>query len=279
MSLIESELAKSIIFIPAAVDEAGLTPQEFRIYVHLARLDGKGIEFPSVENMARACRMNKDTVWAALKALGDRGLILRMSSAGKASKYQLTQPGSWRIEGQPTPPLPLASQSTSQPIEKPAITANEKAVAEIWNEIAELKGLAKAQEWTEARRKMVRARIKDYGLKFLENFKLAAKACSESEWAVTNKANLEHCLRPENFQRYLDAARTEKAPQSEAGDKPARILPDFVIRKIAGKNSELEQAKRQLRKDEADKGKDSGSAQDTRRRIARLEAEIAELES
>lgn len=75
----------SLPFIPAALDDAGLSPRAFRLYCHLCR---RGAGWGSVENMARVCAMNRKTILAALAELMAAGLALRESRPGRTSVYR-----------------------------------------------------------------------------------------------------------------------------------------------------------------------------------------------
>lgn len=59
--------------VPVAAYDAGLTPEEFRIYLRLCRLahDGKT---QSIETMATTCKMSRSQVKLTLNALRVRGM-------------------------------------------------------------------------------------------------------------------------------------------------------------------------------------------------------------
>jgi hypothetical protein len=63
------------VFIPIALDEAGLKPREFRVFCHVARHNEECFE--SVATIARVCVMHRGTVQSALKVLVKRGLLRR----------------------------------------------------------------------------------------------------------------------------------------------------------------------------------------------------------
>ncbi|MGC4017654.1 MAG: helix-turn-helix domain-containing protein [Luteolibacter sp.] len=72
--------SKPGIFIPAALDDLGLSSHEFRVYCHLCRRHGNGSgggAFPSVKQIAKTCRIHADTIWHILARLEEKGLIRR----------------------------------------------------------------------------------------------------------------------------------------------------------------------------------------------------------
>ena len=59
--------------VPTAAYDAGLTPEEFRIYLRLCRLAHDG-ETQSIEVMAKTCKMSQPQVRLTLNALRLRGM-------------------------------------------------------------------------------------------------------------------------------------------------------------------------------------------------------------
>lgn len=99
----------NIIFIHSSLDDAGLTPQEFRLFAHLSRRAGSGEAWASAASMATACRMHQDTVWAALNELERRRMVVREARPGKTTLIRLTKPSDWNLnppglEGHPLKP-------------------------------------------------------------------------------------------------------------------------------------------------------------------------------
>ena len=84
-------------FIPAALDDANLTPHEFRVFCRVAR---RGQCTESVARIADATRMNEKTVRRALKALRDRSMVERTKRPGTTSIHEVKPPSEW------TEPLP-----------------------------------------------------------------------------------------------------------------------------------------------------------------------------
>ena len=75
------------IFIHAAVDDAGLTPAQFRVLCHVGR---RGACFESVGNMAARCRLHADTVRRSLKELVRLGWLSRQLRPGTTNIYEVT---------------------------------------------------------------------------------------------------------------------------------------------------------------------------------------------
>ncbi len=74
------------IFIHAAVDDAGLTPAQFRVLCHVGR---RGECFESVGNMAARCRLHADTVRRSLKELVRLGWLSRQLRPGTTNIYEV----------------------------------------------------------------------------------------------------------------------------------------------------------------------------------------------
>jgi len=81
------------LFIPAAVDDFGLTASQFRVLCHLSRRAGKNGEcYPSGPAIARVCKLHEDTVWRCLKELEKLQFIQRRKGKFKSNNYTLTHP-------------------------------------------------------------------------------------------------------------------------------------------------------------------------------------------
>ena len=74
------------IFIHAAVDDANLTPAQFRVLCHVGR---RGECYEAVANMATHCRLHADTVRKALKELVQLGWLHRQRRTGTTSIYEV----------------------------------------------------------------------------------------------------------------------------------------------------------------------------------------------
>lgn len=83
------------IFIDSKLDDYGLDPYEFRLYVRIARTASLGKAWESEENMAIACQMSIAKVKMSLQTLIARNLIHLESRAGVTTSYRLTPSTSW----------------------------------------------------------------------------------------------------------------------------------------------------------------------------------------
>lgn len=70
-------------FIHSALDDYGLSMAQFRLFCRIARRGDDCYE--SVPNMAKACQMDDDTAWAALKFLEARRLVVKTRRPGQTS--------------------------------------------------------------------------------------------------------------------------------------------------------------------------------------------------
>ena len=78
-------------FVPGALDDAGLSPQEFRVLCHLWRRRPHGKDQPSQKSIAAVCRMKRETVREVTKAL-ERSQWIRVdrgSSFRNHNRYTL----------------------------------------------------------------------------------------------------------------------------------------------------------------------------------------------
>jgi hypothetical protein len=71
-------------FIPAWLDDAGLTTAQFRLFCHVAR---RGICFETLDNIARVCRVKRRTAQLALKHLEDTGFVSAKREYGRPVVY------------------------------------------------------------------------------------------------------------------------------------------------------------------------------------------------
>lgn len=108
----DTQSAKSIpgqdfqpAFIHSALDDYGLSMAQFRLFCHLSR---RGADcYESVPHMAKACRMNDDTAWEALKFLEARRLIGRTRRPGHSSLLNVNPVMLWLPpDGKPWPLSP-----------------------------------------------------------------------------------------------------------------------------------------------------------------------------
>ena len=68
--------AKPLIFIHSKVDDAALSPNEFRVLAHLTRRAGSnGICKPGIRSIAKNCRIGKDTAQSVIEVLKEKCFI------------------------------------------------------------------------------------------------------------------------------------------------------------------------------------------------------------
>lgn len=100
-------------FIPAWLDDAGLTPHQHRVLCTLWRR-GEGKCYPSMANIAKTCRMKRDTVCKVLRELEEGGWIIRRKRKGKGvrngNQYDLLVP--------PVEKMPRLRRSLNAPNEE-----------------------------------------------------------------------------------------------------------------------------------------------------------------
>ncbi len=80
-------------FIPAALDDAGLSLAEFRVFAHVLR---RGECFESVPKIAEHCRINRDTAWAALYSMTEKGMLLRIARPGNTTIFKAAPVSCWK---------------------------------------------------------------------------------------------------------------------------------------------------------------------------------------
>jgi DNA-binding transcriptional MocR family regulator len=111
-----------VVFIHSRLDDYGLTPQQFRVYAHLARRAGSGAAFPAVATIARICQLHAQTVRQALRVLVAHRLITREPRPGTTPLYRLTPASHWqpptRITGNPSESDTPPSVSESTPTKR-----------------------------------------------------------------------------------------------------------------------------------------------------------------
>ncbi len=107
---------RSPMFVHSALDDAGLSPAEFRVYGHLSRRTGLGGAFPSIKSMASFCRLKDRTIRQAIRALLKYGMVRRQDRPGRTPLYTLTPLTSWRlpapVKAHPSPLGPGVSKDT-----------------------------------------------------------------------------------------------------------------------------------------------------------------------
>lgn len=108
------------ILVHYELDDAGLTPAEFRIYAHLARRAAKqGRAWPGRDSMAGVCCMSKRTVTRAIQSLEDYQMLAVTRAKGQRSIYVLTKRSSWVVPGLSTDPASFGTGATDAPVVVP----------------------------------------------------------------------------------------------------------------------------------------------------------------
>lgn len=90
-------------FIHSALDDAGLTPNQFRLYCHAVRRAGgtSGTFWESIQNSAALCKIHVKTARKAVAVLLDLNLIqLAEHRNGRPKVYRITNLDEWK-------PLPI----------------------------------------------------------------------------------------------------------------------------------------------------------------------------
>lgn len=89
------EQPKNLIFVHSAIDQAGLDVYEFRLLGHIAR---RGSCFASLDTTAELCQMSVRKAQYTLKALLDKGFIVKTQRKGRTDIYHLA-PDLWEKLG------------------------------------------------------------------------------------------------------------------------------------------------------------------------------------
>lgn len=150
-----SEEAQLLIpFIPAWLDDYGLSSTEFRVYCHVLRRAGKnGKCWESVTKIASACRICRNLTLKALHRLTDvYKLLLRNKRVGETDEYSLAPASLWK------PPIPpedrLLSRRKTEKIQQNSSTQRtgsdtldeQLAVVEEDTKVIQLKEYQKQQQ-------------------------------------------------------------------------------------------------------------------------------------
>lgn len=124
------------IFIHSIVDDAGLSPAEFRVYAHLARRAGASGAYPGVDSVSRICQLAKMTVIKSIKRLEELKMIRVTRSNGERNRYLLTRSSEWTVtsNGQVASP----KERTGSPNEvTPPVQSRERKVIHEGNPLGE----------------------------------------------------------------------------------------------------------------------------------------------
>lgn len=111
-------------FIPAKLDDAGLTTAQFRIFCHITRV---GDCWQSVQTIAETCKIHPDTVWPAIAELIRRRMLSRIQRPGKTSMLKPLPVSSWTPTGKRGAPENEGHPSVSSgPTGKRGVTTHWK---------------------------------------------------------------------------------------------------------------------------------------------------------
>lgn len=108
------------MIVPAEIDDAGLTPREFRLLFHVIRRESTLTAcFSSLNKIAQVTRITQVYVKKGLASLIDKGMVVRDAHGHLSSKFrkQLPAPAA-NAELDPILPSPVGStsQSSQQPV-------------------------------------------------------------------------------------------------------------------------------------------------------------------
>lgn len=109
----DQSTAATPCFIHRNLDDAGLSLAAFRVLCHLSRRQGKDGAYPSADSMSEVCRLDKKTVFRALRELEERHFIVRTARPGRPTLYALQAMATWgakRVDPKDT----LGSQTDRQ---------------------------------------------------------------------------------------------------------------------------------------------------------------------
>ncbi len=101
-------------FVAAALDDAGLSPAQFRVYCHLVR--NRADFTPTTDRIASICQLRAATVRACIQVLEARRMIRVIAPPGRKRTFSATPASSWlpALEVRPGKivSLPLCDEAT-----------------------------------------------------------------------------------------------------------------------------------------------------------------------
>jgi len=99
-------MSKPPMMILAAVDEAGLSPVEFRVLAHICRRSGESNDcWAAIKSISEVCKVNPKTARAAVRKLEEKGWIVGRKRTGQTSVL---------IPVTPPNPIPYPNQYPTQ---------------------------------------------------------------------------------------------------------------------------------------------------------------------
>jgi hypothetical protein len=109
-------------FIPLWLENADLTPQQYRVICHFWSR-GQGRCFPSLPTIATSCKLNLKTVKSSIKQLEARGLVTRQKRKEPgirfANEYILTGPNGAPVKSEPAQMEPHLTGPKETPANRP----------------------------------------------------------------------------------------------------------------------------------------------------------------
>jgi hypothetical protein len=107
-------MSDNLPFIPSKLDDAGLTPAQFRIVCRVSR---RGSCHESIPNLAKGCRLAITTVKAVLPFLVSINVLFKEKRPGQTSIYKVKPPGEWQMQPRPKDyPAQKAPRVAKQPV-------------------------------------------------------------------------------------------------------------------------------------------------------------------
>lgn len=138
-------------FIHSALDDAGLSASEFRVFCHVAR---RGECFSSVETISRICRLDDQTVRDVLKRLVEKKFLIREMRSGTSNLYRVAPIAAWHPSRELPLPIhgsPTVKPQTSPPKRReahPSQTAGDKGnPSEVYPQRGTFPHLEKFADW------------------------------------------------------------------------------------------------------------------------------------
>lgn len=246
----------NVAFIHSQLDDYGLSPQQFRLYCHLARRAQHGLAWSSVARMGEVCRMRDKTVRSCLKKLLALNMLEKYERPGQTTQYRLTRPSVWRgpHPSQKRPGVPFGSTQTGQ------AHPSQTRPGEVYPNEVNPKytpppgpGLPLTAEDAIARARAVGVLDDDY-------VRTVFLSASSEGWRSTKGNLITHW---ENFIRgrygFAESRRSR-----EAGKKQSRPLHPVVIKR------QLDEVRLRIKEREAEKSDSPEEHQECRKALKKL---------
>jgi hypothetical protein len=103
----------NVIFIHSTLDDAGLTPDQFRVFAHVSRRASSGKCTAAGATMAKICRIHPDTLKRCIAELVRRKMLNKTERPGRTNLWRITSPDEWdltcnTVDGKRKPGRPKA---------------------------------------------------------------------------------------------------------------------------------------------------------------------------